>query len=61
MQEKLEQIPDSPEKVLVEEALHELESQKDGESKVEKLIESVAEVLPDAVETIEAVQTAIKE
>jgi len=54
--EQLEQMPDSPEKELVEQTLQQLEeADKNG---VEKLVDGVAEVLPDVAEA--SVKTARK-
>jgi hypothetical protein len=55
VQEKLQEMADSPEKQLVEQALEQLEDtaeSEQGAGKVAKLIENVAETLPDATEAV---------
>ena len=64
--EQLEQMPDSPEKELVEQTLQQLEAESPQEeesdkSGVEKLVEGVAEVLPEvAAATIETAQKVVE-
>jgi len=60
--EQLEQMPDSPEKELVEQTLQQLEAEfqeeKADKGTLEKLVNGVAEVLPDMAEA--AIETAQK-